>query len=592
MLPSRLAYAFLLTLIISTAAAAQNIHVKVIAFNDFHGNLQSPGKMRSNAQSPEVPVGGVDFLAGYVEHLKSENPNSIVVAGGDIVGASPLVSALFHDEPTIEAMNRLGLDLTSVGNHEFDNGRRELLRKQNGGCSTQDKNTCEGAQTGTPVPFEGAKFKYFAANVVDTSTGKTLFPPYSIKTYGGIRIAFIGLVLQEAPTIISPSGIAGLRFIDEAVTTNAIVKKLRRQGIKSFVVLIHQGAGQTTKGIVDINACEGGLHGSAIASIVNKLDPAVALVVSAHSHQAYICEVPNSIGRSIPVTSAASYGRLVTDIDLTINKHSKTITAVTAHNILIDRTNPAIKADAAIKALVDKYTAIAAPLQNRVVGSVTAAITRKFTAAGESVLGDLIADVELDTTRDPATGSAVIAFMNTGGVRADLPFASGIAGIPDGEVTYGELFTIQPFGNVLTTMTLTGGQIKTVLEEQFKGCAQGFPPDQSTPPNTNRMLQVSEGFTYTWNPSAAPCSKVDPASIKLNGVVLAPSAKYRVTVNDFVAGGGDQFFAFTGGTDRFGGPPDLDAMTAYFAKHPSVSPPETHRITVTSAANAPAPDSE
>ena len=253
------------------AARADDFKLKIIAFNDFHGNLQSPGKIAANAQSPEVAAGGVDFLAGYVEHLKSESPYSVVVSAGDLIGASPLVSALFHDEDTIEAMNRLGLELTSVGNHEFDKGKQELLRIQRGGCSTQDQNTCKGSVTGTPVPFEGAKFEYLAANVFDTTTGKTLFPAYAIKTYNGVQIAFIGLTLKDTPTIVTPSGVAGLRFADEASTINSIVSQLRNQGIKIFVVLIHQGGTQTTKGTHDINACEGGLNGSPIQSIVGKL---------------------------------------------------------------------------------------------------------------------------------------------------------------------------------------------------------------------------------------------------------------------------------------------------------------------------------
>ena len=573
----RAAFATLACLLAFTTARAQEVHLKIAAINDFHGNLQSPGKMSSDAQSPQVAAGGVAYLAGYVEHILSENPNHIAVGAGDLVGASPLVSALFHDEPSIEAMNRMGLELTSVGNHEFDKGKVELLRKQHGGCFPHDDNTCKGALVGTPVPFEGARFQYLAANVIDTATNKTLFPPYAIKTYGGIKVAFIGLTLTDTPSVVLPSGVAGLRFLDEATTINGIVHKLRAQGVKSFVVLIHQGGFQT-RGANDINGCDGALHGTPIEAIVNKLDDAVGLVISAHTHQAYICQVPNAAGRNIPVTSAASYGRLVTDIDVTLSKRTRAITAVTAHNILIDRTNPAITPDPAIKTLVDKYAALAAPLVNRPVGSITAGMTRHPSPAGESALGDLIADGELNATANPATGGAVAAFMNSGGIRTDLPFASGAPTVPAGKVTYGEVFGMQPFGNILVTLTLTGDQLHTLLEEQFAGCMLGYPADKTIPPPDNRVLQISASLAYTWNPAAPTCAKVDPAGIKINGVTINPATSYRITVNNFLADGGDAFYILRSAKDRLDGPSDLDALDSYLGTHPSLAPPAPTRI--------------
>jgi 5'-nucleotidase len=576
----RVTYAIAFSLVVLSAARADDFKLKIIALNDFHGNLQSPGKFRANAKSPEVAAGGVDFLAGYIEHLKSQNPYNVVVSAGDLIGASPLVSALFHDEDTIETINRLGLEFSAVGNHEFDKGKQELLRIQYGGCSTQDQNTCQGAVAGTRVPFEGAQFKYLAANVFDTSTGKTLFPAYAVKTYNGIKVAFIGLTLKETPTIVTPSGVAGLRFTDEAGTINAIVRQLRKLGIESVVVLIHQGGQQTTKGTPDINACEGGLNGSAIQSIVNNLDNAVDLVISAHTHAAYICQIPNRAGRKIFVTSAASYGRLLTEIDVTIDKKTKGVTGVTAQNIVVDQTDATITPDATLKSIVDKYAALAAPVANRKVGTVAADITRTPSSAGESSLGDLIADSQLEATSPFDSGGAVVAFMNRGGIRTDLPFASLTAGVENGNVTYGELFSVQPFGNSLVTMSLTGTQIKMLLEEQFKGCALDSPTGDHSAPSDDRLLQVSEGFTYTWSPAGAQCNKVDSSSIKINNVVVTPSAKYRVTVNSFLADGGDQFYVLRKGTGRLGGSQDLDAMTAYFAKHGSAAPAQPHRISV------------
>ena len=273
-------------------------------------------------------------------------------------------------------------------------------------------------------------------------------------------------------------------------------------------------------------------------------------MISGHTHQDYICQLPNSVGRKIFVTSAASYGRLVTDADLTIDTKTKDVTAVTARNIVVDRTNTAgIAPDAALKNIVDKYAALAAPIANQPVGSVTADFTRKPDAAGESSLGDLIADSQLEATSAPDSGGAVVAFMNPGGIRTDLPFASGIAGVANGNVTYGEIFTVQPFGNSLVTMSLTGTQIKTLLEEQFKGCSLGFPAGDNAPRSNNTVLQVSEGFTYTWSPAGAECNKVDPSSIKINGVMVIPSSKYRVTVNSFLADGGDQVYVLKNGTE-------------------------------------------
>jgi 5'-nucleotidase len=558
------------------ATLAPPITVKIIAFNDFHGNLQSPGSFRADAQSAAVPVGGADALAGYVEYLAAQNPNHVIVAAGDLVGASPLVSALFHDEGTIEVMNRLGLDFSSVGNHEFDKGVTELLRKQNGGCSTADKNTCEGANVGTSAPFSGAKFQYLSANVIDRKTGKTVFPADAVRTFNGVSIAFIGLTLEATPTMVVPTGVAGLRFESEAATINATVRELQKQGIRSFVVLIHQGGAQATQGLPDINACEGGLNGTPIQSIVGQLDDEVGLVISGHTHQAYICNLPNRAGRKVPVTSALSFGRLVTDIDVSLDPVSKTITSVTARNIIVDRTNPKITPDAQIKSIVNAYGELAAPIANRKVGAITADITNKLDATGESQLGDLIADSQLEATQKSA--GAQIAFMNRGGIRTSLPYAA--AGAHDGVVTYGELFTIQPFSNSLVTITLTGVQIKTLLEQQFKGCSLGFPAGKISDRADNQILQVSDDFNYSWNPAAATCHKVDEASVRLNGEAISPARRYRVTVNSFLADGGDQMYEFTKGADRVTGDQDIDAIVEYFQNHKTISPSPLGRIKI------------
>jgi 5'-nucleotidase len=577
--PSRwMSWGIVFGLVMLASAHAQDIHLKIIALNDFHGNLESPGTFRADAQSPEVPVGGADYMAAYIARLKSENPLNVVVSAGDVTGGSPLISALFDDEDTVAVMNQMGLEINGVGNHEFDKGKQELLRRQYG-CLTRSKDTCKASAAAGGGPFEKAKFEYLSANVLNTSTGKTLFPGYAIRTYDGFKVAFIGVTLKDTPTIVIPSAVAGLRFTDEASSINAIVQKLKGQGVDGFVVLIHQGGSQTggftgAASAADINGCAGGLDGTPIQPIVNRLDDAVDLVISAHTHMAYNCMVANSAGRKVPVTSASAYGRMLTDIDLTVDRKTEHVTQVTPRNLLVDRTNPEIVPDAAVKTIVDRYAALAAPIANRVVGSITAEITRKASPAHETPMGDLIADAELEAG-DP-TG---IAFTNEGGIRAGLAFDSGLPGVGAGKVTYGELFTAQPFGNNLVTITLTGSQIKTLLEEQFKGCAQGSPPGEKLA-DSNRVLEVSEGFSYSFNPDGPVCSKVDARTIRLHGKTVVPSGRYRVTVNTLLADGGEQLYVLKEGTNRKIGPRDLDAMESYFRTHGSVSPVEPHRISL------------
>ncbi len=560
----------------SCAVFAAEVPVKIIAFNDFHGQLEAPGNLRANAAmaSPTIPVGGVEWMAGYVEFLKAQNPNNVVVSAGDLIGATPLISALFHDEPTIEAMNRLGLEFNAVGNHEFDEGRAELLRMQNGGCHPVDTNSCQGAAVGTPVPFEGADFSFLAANVLDTSNRNTLFAPYAIKTFGKVRVAFIGMTLKETPTIVSPSGVAGLEFTDEATAVNALIPKLRARGVKAVVVLIHQGGTQPVTQAADtINSCVGGLSGTPVESIVNRLHDEVDLVISGHTHQAYNCRLKNSAGRSISVTSANSIGRVLTDINLTINDRTGDITAIDVQNKLVDRSATGVVPNAEIAALVSKYRTLAMPIANRVIGDITAAMPDSgINSAGESALGDVIADAQLQATTSAEKGNARVAFMNPGGIRSPgLLYASSAAGEGDGKVTYGEVFTVQPFGNSLTTLTLTGEQMHILLEQQFTGCHAGNAPAEWNYPATdttgqafNRILQISAGFTYSWSAAGAACDKVARESIQLNGIEINPLQSYRITVNNFLADGGDKFYVLAKGTQRLGGAQDVDALEAYF----------------------------
>lgn len=527
-------------------AFAAPVNVKIIAFNDFHGNLRSPGNFAGN------PAGGADHLAAYIARLRSQNPdNNIVVHAGDLVGASPLISALFHDEPTIEIMNRIGLDVAAVGNHEFDEGRTELLRLQSGGCHPTDPNSCKGAQVGTPVPFEGAKFKFLAANVIENATGKPLFPRYIIKTFGGVRMAFIGMTLENTPSIVTPSGVAGLSFNDEAQTVNALIRTLRNQGVNAIAVVVHEGGTQSGP----IGGCTN--FSGALQGIVQTLDSAVDLVISGHTHQAYVCQLQNAMGRNVLVTSASAFGRVLTDINVVLDTETRDVASATATQVVVNRNDTTVTPDPAIATLVANYGALEAPIANQVVGKISAAFTRTTSAACEHTAGGLIADAQLAATTAPTFGGAEIAFMNPGGVRADFTFPSSAAGEGDGNITYGEAFTVQPFGNSLVTMSLTGTQIEELLEQQFVGCPNAQP--------FNRVLLPSRGFQYTWDRSRPACDRIDPSTIRLNGTQIDPIRTYRVTVNSFLADGGDSFSVLRSGTNRLGGAQDIDALDDYLA---------------------------
>ena len=526
------------------------VNLQILSLNDFHGNLAPPSGSSGRVTLPDattVDAGGAEYLATHINSLQEGQEHSIFVAAGDLIGASPLLSALFHDEPTIEAMNLMGLKISSVGNHEFDEGSDELLRMQRGECHPTD-----GCLDGDP--FEGADFQYLSSNVFKEGTHKTLLPAYKIRRYEGIKVGFIGLTLQGTPTIVTPSGVAGLNFRDEANTTNRLVRKLRRkEGVKAFVVLIHEGGFQT--GTYD--GCDG-ISGP-IVDIVERTTPQVDMFISGHTHQAYNCVID---GR--PVTSSSSFGRIVTDYDVVLDRDTSDVSSIEVGNVIVTRD---VDADLDMTALIDKYAALSEDLRNEIIGEITGTITKTANAAGESPLGDVIADAQLEATAPEGFGGAVVAFMNPGGIRADLVYEqSGSEG--DGTVTYEEAFTVQPFSNTMTVMTITGAQIETLLEQQWSGGNEASP----------KVLQVSDGFTYSWAALAAPGDRVDPADILLNGVSIDPAASYRVAVNNFLASGGDNFVVLREGTDRLGGEVDLDAFVNYIEAHSPLSPPVPDRI--------------
>ena len=568
--------------------------VKLLAFNDFHGHLEAgtPGSIAvgccNSAGLPiTVPAGGAEYFATHLKALGSEDVDTYVVSAGDLIGGSPLLSGIFHDEPTIEFMNYVGLDTIGVGNHEFDEGKAELLRMQygnrvwvgggpNGGTSYTPArldgcHPVDGCQDGTP--FFGSTFQYLAANVSDQSTGNPLLPSYRVvSTSTGEKVAFIGETFKGTPLVVTPTGVAGLDFLDEADTVNALIPTLQKQQVQTFVVLLHQGGFQNAPfsgGFQDNSKCEN-FSGAELVDIVDRLDPAVDVVVSAHTHAPYICTIDDRL-----VTSASSFGRLITSINLTIDRGTNDVVSATATNNVVTQT---VAKDAGATEILARYKALSDPIANRVIGKITADIrsTRNpggFTSAsGEQEMGEVIADAQLKATKAQDFGGSVVALMNPGGVRAHLLYSQISGGEQPGEVTYGEMFTVQPFSNTLVVKTCTGAQLDTILEQQFTSVRQ-------------LVLLPSDSLRYSWSASAPFGSKVDPATITIDngsGVrqVVNPAASYRVTMNSFLADGGDGFPGFRACTNPLGGEVDLDAAVRYFQESTTaIAPPPLTRIT-------------
>jgi 5'-nucleotidase len=559
--------------------------VHLLAWNDLHGNLEPPGTIYGKF------AGGAAYLAKAVHDKQQQyGRRSATLVNGDNIGASPLANAVFDEEPVTIATNLMNADFASVGNHEFDKGKAELLRIQNGGCASTG---CKGApyvvkrngRWTTTDTYPGADFQYLSANVTDKATGKTLLPAYGVKRFPStsgrpISVGFIGEVLKETPTIVTPSGVAGLDFTDEADAANRAAKRLAAQGVKIPVLLLHQGAFQTGSP-TSPGGCAGNLAGSEVEAIAKKLDPSIKVILTAHTHAEYRCKITTN-GVTRLITSAASYGRILSDITLTVDNRTGTLASADATNSIVEnalntpgpnvtRQDDPSKADPTVAKLVKQYVDASAPLANKVVGKVQGDLTRQATALGETTLGDVIADAQLAATSDPAKGGAQLALMNPGGVREDLVAGHIAGGEAVGEVTYGEAFQVQPFGNSLVTKTMTGDMLRRVLEQQFVGCGgQG----------TKRILQVSKTLTYQSNPAAGTCAgKI--GEIKVNGATVTPTTSLRITMNSFLATGGDGFTVFNEGTDPLGGAQDIDAFAAYLgaAGATGVTVPTTDRIT-------------
>ncbi|HEY0473266.1 MAG TPA: bifunctional metallophosphatase/5'-nucleotidase [Kribbella sp.] len=542
--------------------------IQLLAINDFHGNLAPNPATSSSGNVNGTPAGGAEFLATHLKNLRAsaeaQGQQTATIAAGDLIGASPLLSAAFHDEPTIEAMNEMGLDATSVGNHEFDEGWRELLRMQKGGCLNDGAG--QNNQNSCPDPkheFEGADFEYLSANVFYENTKKTLFKPYTVKKFkDGQKVAFIGMTLENTPNIVTKSGVAGLTFTDEVDTANALVPELEKQGIKSIVVLVHEGGFPSDSKAY--NSCPG-ISGP-ITEIAGKLSPAIDAVITGHTHAAYNCSISDPAGKPRLVTSASSFGKIVTEVRLSIDNATHDVDRLNtlANNRIVTQDVPK---DPELTKLITKYQTLVAPIETKVIGHLTTpTVDKKTDDSLESPLGNLIADAQL---ADPSTvtngKTPVAAFMNPGGIRGDLASNGGA-------VTFGQAFTVQPFNNYLVSMDLTGTQLKALLEQQFSG-PNG--PEAAK----FKVLQVA-GITYTWNPAAAAGSKVVPGSIRIAGQPLVDGTTYRIVTNNFLSDGGDGFPAFATATNKFFGGLDIDAFASYLTAHDPYTPVATDRINV------------
>lgn len=541
------------------------VAVQLLAFNDLHGHLEPP--TGSNGRIGSTDAGGIEYFATHLAQLEAHNPNTLIVAAGDLIGASPLLSGLFHDEPTIEALNAAGLDVSSVGNHEFDEGWVELSRMQHGGCHPID-----GCQDNSP--FRGATFQYLSANVfldprkTDEAalarsgwnlTGgrrRNLLPGYAVKELGGIKVGFIGMTLKGTPQLVQPMGVQGVTFRPEVETVNKLIPVLKKQGVRAVVVLVHEG-GLAPGG--NDNGCEG--VSGPILPIAMQMSDEVDVIVSGHTHAAYICTIDQKL-----VTSAASFGRLITAIDLRIDTRTNEVVSKTARNVIVTRD---VAKSSPHTAILDRYRPFHAVVAGKVVGTIARDITRLPNGAGESALGDVVADAMLEAMSEASTGGAAIAFMNPGGIRADLTSDSPAGAQEPSAITYAQVFNVHPFQNRLVVKTLTGEMIRKVLEQQFDNRA----------PGTDMILQVSAGVLYSYNRSKPRGKRVDPASIMVGGQPIDAKQKYRVGITEFLADGGDNFTVFTQAADPVYAGMDVDALSAYLVRHSPVVPGPMNRIT-------------
>ncbi|MEU7452283.1 bifunctional metallophosphatase/5'-nucleotidase [Streptosporangium roseum] len=565
--------------------SATTVPIRLLSLNDFHGNLEPPtgssGRM-VDENGATVEAGGAAYVATHLKQLSDKN--TLKVAQGDLIGATPLISAAYHDEPSVEFLGKIGVTASAVGNHEFDEGYAELRRIMRGGCHPVDGCSPAGE-------WKGAGYTYLGANVIfkrphasaerealaalggqNTDSlrgllkdyGIPALPPVTVRWMNGVPIGFIGLVTGSTPNIVTSEGIKDLEFIDEVKAANVASKLLKLVGVKAQVVLVHEGDQVTAGQSPDACSAQPGA-GNRIAT---QVDAEIDMILSGHSHQAYLCTVSDPEGGTRLYSQGGSFGRVITKVDFQVDARTRDVvrSSVVADNQVVTRT---VTPDPEISAFVQTWKERVAPVANKPIGRITADITNTASPSGESSLGNLIADGQLAATK--TGGNAQVALMNPGGVRASLTYAGSPAGEGDGVVTYGEAFTVQPFNNLMQVVTLTGAQLKTLLEQQFTGGPNAQP--------FTKILQPSSNLTYTYSTGAAWGSKV--SNLKIDGLDVTDGQSIRVAANNFLVGGGDAFLAFKDSTDLWSGPLDIDAFAAHFAANPSITPPVPNHITVT-----------
>ncbi|WP_344957305.1 bifunctional metallophosphatase/5'-nucleotidase [Actinomadura miaoliensis] len=532
-------------------AAAQNgptAPVRLLALNDFHGNLEPPTGSSGTAvdeHGASVPAGGAAYIAAHLKRLADRN--TVTVAQGDLIGASPLISAAYHDEPSVEFLGKVGVTASAVGNHEFDEGYKELLRIQNGGCHPVDGCSPAGA-------WKGARFDYLGANVLKEQTNRPAIRPWTIREINGVRVGFIGVVTRTTPTIVTPSGIQGLKFDDEVAAANRAAAELKRRGVRAMVLLVHEGdqapSGQRP------DAC--GVVPGAGTRIARDADPEIDVVLSGHTHQQYVCKVTDPKGQPRLYSSGSSFGRVVTQVDFRVDRRTRDVvrSSLKGDNHVVTRDVPP---DPEIDQFVKTWKERVAPVANKPIGRITADLTRAPSPTGETAMGDVIADAQLASMKDQG---AQVALMNPGGVRADLTYAaSGSEG--DGVVTYGEAFAVQPFSNIMGVASLTGAQLDALLEQQWTSAGE-------------KILQPSSTLRFTIDRSRPVGDRV--SGITVDGQPVDPAATYKVAANNFLLGGGDGFTVFTEDKNPVLGPVDLDAFQKYLETSSPISPPTLNRI--------------
>ncbi|GAA2427244.1 bifunctional metallophosphatase/5'-nucleotidase [Actinomadura vinacea] len=532
----------------AAAGPAPTASVRLLSLNDFHGNLEPPSGGSGTAideNGASVPAGGAAYVATHLKRLA--NRDTLTVAQGDMIGGTPLISAAYHDEPTVEFLGKVGVTASAVGNHEFDEGYRELQRIQNGGCHPVDGCSPAGE-------WKGAKFDYLGANVLTEQDKKPAVKPWTIRKINGVRVGFIGLVTKTTPSIVSADGIKGLTFDDEVASADRAAKELKKRGVRSMVVLVHEGD-QTPAGQRP-DAC--GVVPGAGTRIAKDADPEIDAVLSGHTHQQYMCSVTDPAGRPRLYSSGSSFGRVVSQVDFKVDRRSGDVvrSSLKGDNHVVTRDVPA---DPSTERFVQTWKDRVSAIANKPIGNITADLTRAASPSGETALGDVIADAQLASMKEHG---ARIALMNPGGVRTDLVHkASGSEG--DGVVTYGEAFAVQPFNNVMGVVSLTGAQLDKLLEQQWTGSGE-------------KILQPSATLRFTIDRSKPVGDRV--SGITVDGAAVDPAAAYKVAANNFLLGGGDGFTTFTEGKDQVLGPIDLDAFVAYFGANSPVAPPALNRI--------------